>query len=258
VFVFLSKLLSPLVYPLGLALLLWVAGAILRRTGRERAGNRSLVAGAAVVLLASQPLVGATLLGSLESHAPAAPAASYPEVDAVVVLGGITASPKGPRLEVEVNEGFDRLLHGQRLLQAGRAPVLLLAGGGIRYLTGTSLPEAERMARLAAQMGLPRERLLLETRSRNTYENGLYAAQLLRERGWSRILLVTSASHMRRAEGVFRKQGLEVIAAPTDFDIVSRPFVPMRLMPDVTALQQTTRATKEYVGLFVYWLRGYL
>ena len=114
------------------------------------------------------------------------------------------------------------------------------------------------MAALATEYGVSADQMLLETRSRNTHENAVFVAQRLRQRGWQRVLLVTSASHMRRGVGVFERQGIDVIAAPTDFVVVDRPFSPMRLMPDVDALQASSRAFKEYVGIFVYWLRDYL
>jgi uncharacterized SAM-binding protein YcdF (DUF218 family) len=100
--------------------------------------------------------------------------------------------------------------------------------------------------------------MLLESRSRNTYENALFTARLLRERGWRRILLVTSASHMPRAVLLFRHQELQVVPASTDVQVVRRPFALVRLMPDVEALRKSTRAIKEYAGIAVYWLRGYL
>ena len=128
----------------------------------------------------------------------------------------------------------------------------------ISYLVGSELPEADRLAALAEEYGIAPEQLLLEDQSRNTYENGLFTARLLHERGWQRILLVTSASHMRRSVGVFERQGLEVTAAPTDFAVVEIPFSPLRLTPDVEALRASSRAVKEYVGIFVYWLRDYL
>ncbi len=257
-FVFLSKLLVPLVYPLGLAATLWVVGVVLHARGRTRPGQSCVLAGIVVAILFSNPLVGEALLGSLEDDFSPAPVDSYPVVDAIVVLGGMTAPPLPPRLQVEVGDAFDRLLHGMRLLRAGRASTLVLCGGVISYLVGSELSEAERLARLTLEYGIAPGRLLLEDKSRNTYENGLFTARRLRERGWQRILLVTSASHMRRGVGVFERQGLDVIAAPTDFVVVDKPFSPMRLMPDVEALRASSRAVKEYVGILVYWLRGYL
>ena len=257
-FVFLSKLLAPLVYPLGLAAVLWAIGGVLHRRGHPGTGQRIMFAGMALVLFFSNPFVGDALLGSLENDYPPAPAASYPQVDAIVILGGMTSPPRPPQLEVEVGDAFDRMLHGVRLLRAGRAPILVLTGGVIKYLTGSEMSEAERMAQLAVDYGVPAGQLLLEDASRNTYENGLFTARLLRARGWHRVLLVTSASHMRRSMGVFVGQGLDVIAAPTDYTVVDRPFSPMRLLPDVEALRASTRAIKEYVGLIVYWWRGYI
>lgn len=257
-FIFLSKLLAPLVYPLGVAATLWVVGIALHIRGKAWLGQRCVLAGVVVALCFSNPLVGEALLGSLENDYAPAPVDSYPVVDAIVVLGGMTAAPRPPRLHVEVGDAFDRLLHGLRLLRAGRAQALVLTGGVISYLAGSNMSEAERMAALATEYGVSADQMLLETRSRNTHENALFVAQRLRERGWQRVLLVTSASHMRRGVGVFERQGIDVIAAPTDFVVVDRPFSPMRLMPDVDALQASSRAFKEYVGIFVYWLRDYL
>jgi uncharacterized SAM-binding protein YcdF (DUF218 family) len=258
VFIFLSKLLAMLIYPLGLASVLWGTGLVLHLKGFRWLARRCVIAGIAVVLWFSNPLVSEALLGSLENDYAPAQVLSYPVVDAIVVLGGTTSPPLPPRLEVEVGDAFDRLLHGMRLLRAGKAPVMVLSGGVISYLTGSDLSEAARLASLAQEYGVGSEQLLLEEASRNTYENGLFTARLLQERNWRRILLVTSASHMSRSVAVFEKQGLEVIAAPTDFAVVDKPFSPMRLMPDVEALRASRRAIKEYVGICVYWLRGYL
>lgn len=257
-FVFLSKLLTPLVYPLGIATLLWVIGGVLHLKGQSRRGQRCVVAGIAILMFFSNPMVGEAFLGSLEDDYAPAPVDSYPVVDAIVVLGGMTSPPRPPQLHVEVGDAFDRLLHAMRLLRADRAPTLVLTGGVIKYLVGSEMSEAERLAELAVEYGVAAEQLLLEDQSRNTHENGLFVARLLRERNWEHILLVTSASHMRRSMRVFSRQGLHAIAAPTDFTVVDKPFSPMRLMPDVEALRASSRAAKEYIGLLVYWLRDYI
>ena len=257
-FLFLSKLLAPLVYPLGAAACLWAAAALLRWRGRTVGARRCLLAGIAVILAASNPMAAGLLLGSLESRHPPARVEEYPRADAIVVLGGSTLPPLRPRVEVEVNGSFDRLLHGLRLLRAGRAPRLILSGGAVPFLTGSSLPEAARMARLAAELGVEPGQLLLESRSRNTRENAVHTARLLEERGLKRVLLVTSARHMPRAAAVFRKAGVDLVPAPTDFRVVDKPFSPWRLLPDLEALDASTRAVKEYAGLVVYRLRGWL
>ncbi len=257
-FLLLSKLLAPLLYPLGVATVLWAAAAVLRWRGRTAGSRRALLGGVAVILAASNPMAADLLLGSLESRYPPAPVEDYPRVDAIVVLGGATQAPLPPRIEVEVNGSFDRLLHGLRLLRAGKAPGLILSGGAIAWLTGSSLPEAARMARLAAEYGVEPGQLLLESRSRNTRENAVHTARLMGERGLKRVLLVTSARHMPRAAGVFRKAGVDFVPAPTDFRVAAKPFSPWRLLPDVESLDASSRAVKEYAGLAVYRLRGWL
>ena len=257
-FVLLSKILSPLVYPLGQSLILWVASAVLYWRGQKRWSLRCGVAGAGIVLFFSQPLVGEWLLETLEDDFEAAPVESYPAVDAIVVLGGITAPPIPPRVSVDVQDGFDRLLHGVRLLKAERASVLVLSGGVISFLVGSDVAEAERLKALALEFGISDESLLLESESLNTHENAVFTVQLLRQRDLERIILVTSAFHMSRAVAVFKAEGLEVIAAPTDIRSVPRPMSVRRLMPDAEALRLSTIAVKEYVGWAVYWLRGWV
>lgn len=256
-FLFLSKLLAPLVYPLGAAAALWAAAGLLWWRGRGLAARRATIAGIGLVLAFSNTAIAEALLGSLEDDFPPAPVSSYPVADAIVVLGGSTGPAVPPRVSVEVGDAFDRLLQGMRLLRAGRAPRLVLSGGMITFLDGSDVPEAEQLATLAIEYGIDPGQLILESRSRNTHENGVYTAQRLREEGWTRILLVTSASHMRRAVAVFRRQGLVVVAASTDVQVVDRPFSVTRLLPDAEALRASSRACKEYVGLLVYWLRGW-
>lgn len=257
-FVFLSKLLSPLLYPLGLSALLWVAAAVLRWRGKERWAWRAGAAGVGVVLFFSNPLVGDALLATLEDDYPVVTVEEAPLAEAIVVLGGATVPPLGPRRAVEVTDAYDRLLHAIRLWRAGRAPVLVLSGGVITYLVGSDMTEAECLRVLARECGVPEAVMLLEPDSRNTRENALFTARLLRERGLHRVLLVTSASHMRRALGAFRRAGVEAFPAPTDVQVAPKPLAPSRLLPDVEALRASSRAAKEYAGLLVYWLRGWV
>ena len=210
------------------------------------------------VLVFSNPLVGGILLGALEDDFPVREIDDYPRVDAIVVLGGITSPPIPPRLSVDVGPGFDRLLHGMRLLRAGRASYLILSGGTIPLLTESEITEAVQMQSLAFEYGIAPEAILLEERSRNTYENAVFTRELLQERGLDRVLLVTSASHMRRAVAVFRSQGVKIVPAPTDVRIVSQRLSPGKFLPTLSGLEYSTIATKEYIGWAMYWLRGWI
>jgi uncharacterized SAM-binding protein YcdF (DUF218 family) len=99
--------------------------------------------------------------------------------------------------------------------------------------------------------------MLLERASRNTHENAVLTGKMLSSRGIERIILVTSAWHMRRAEAAFQQLGIEIIPAPTDFEAVPRPMSLRRLLPDATALLYSTKAIKEYLGLLFYKLVGW-
>ena len=109
-----------------------------------------------------------------------------------------------------------------------------------------------------AVMGVPGRAMLVESNSRNTHDNALYTAVVLNNKHVQRILLVTSAYHMRRAQPLFEKQGFEVIAAPTDYQrLVSSRVLPP-LLPTVDELSRSTIAIKEHVGYWVYRWRGWI
>ncbi len=257
-FVLIGKIFAPLAYPLGLAAGLWLLALLCRVFHRTHDARRLVLAGIFLVLYFSQPWVGDALLRSLEDDFPQKLAKDYQEADVIVVLGGAIGAPVPPRVEVDVGGAFDRLLFGMRLWRAGKAEHLILSGGVIESLVGSDITEAQRLRQLALEYGVHDGALVLEERARSTRENAFYTAPLLHERGWNRILLVTSACHMRRAIGVFERQGVDVIPAPTDLQAVQRPFSVGRFLPNAEALRASHRAVKEYVGITVYWLRGWL
>jgi len=132
---------------------------------------------------------------------------------------------------------------------------------------GSATP-AEDMAEILASLDVPPEAMIIEDRSRNTYENALYAKELLEERGISKILLVTSAMHMPRSVALFEAQGFEVTPLPVDYSVVENGsaenqnslFVAkiLNIIPNASNLALTTNALKEYLGTFIYQLQGWL
>jgi len=253
-----AKLLLPLIAPLGWSTGLWFLGAVLYWRGRRHGAVWCMVLGIALLLAMSSPLVGERLLGSLEREYPTVAVDASPTAEGIVVLGGVTVPPVAPRQEVEALGGIDRLLHGMRLYRAEKAPVLIFSGGVLTPLTGSSVSEAEQFLQLAIASGIDSAAVILEDRSRNTYENAHYVREILMAREWHRVLLVTSASHMRRAVAVFQAQGVDVIAAPTDVRVVDRDFSLWQLLPSVSGLEKSSIATKEYLGWWIYRLRGWI
>ncbi len=138
---------------------------------------------------------------------------------AIVVLGGGTESAMAPRTDVEVNSAGDRLIHAADLYHEGAAPLLILSGGKIDWMESIENSPASDMRKIMLKLGVPDDALILQPKSRNTYEDALYSAELLKEKGIKNIILVTSAMHMPRSVALFKKQGLEVIPSPTDFTV---------------------------------------
>ncbi|WP_017324199.1 YdcF family protein [Synechococcus sp. PCC 7336] len=264
VFLFLSKLLPLFVYPLGLG-----CGLVLVALGlmwkRPRMAAIALSVAFLTLWLSSTAPVSDGLVRSLERRQ--VPTGPLPTADAIVVLGGATKPSLPPRPGVDVGEAGDRVIYGAQLFREGKAPVILLSGGRIRWRNGGQLSatsEAEDMAQLMELMGVSRQALVLEPDSLNTYENATNIAVILEGRGIRQILLVTSALHVPRALSIFRHLGIEAIAAPTDFLVPDSPDSPsleqslLDILPDAERLAHTTRALKEYLGFAIYRLRGWL
>ncbi len=263
-FLFLSKLLPLLVYPLGLAcVLLGLALVWLRR--RPQWAATAIALALVLLLVGSNGWVATGVMRSLEWRY--RDTANLPQAEAIVVLGGSIQPQLPPRPWVEVKEEGDRVLHGARLYLAGQAPLLVFSGGRVTWGQGKMRSEAEDMAELAAALGVPASAMLIEPDSLNTFENAANTKALLADRGVERILLVTSAMHMPRALAIFKKQGFAATPAATDFHVVNDPLDPavttwqgrlLSLAPQAESLHYLTRALKEYIGIVIYWLKGWL
>ena len=253
---FLSKLLPLFVYPLGLGILLVLLAAL--ATWRGRRGGAAGLALLAVVFLwlPSTPVVSAWLMYSLESHFTPAPVESVPKGDAIVVLGGGIADIGRQGDSLDMDAAYDRLYHALALYRGGRAPLMVVSGGAAEG----RLSEAEVMDRLLREHGVPETAILRETKSRTTRENGVKTRELLESRGLSRIILVTSAYHMDRALGVFRRLDLNATPSATDHrvDLRTPEFPVLDWLPSAKALATSTTAIHEYIGMEGYRHRGWI
>ena len=245
----LEKTIALLIAPLGLALLLGVAGWLAvalrwRRTGLMWVGL------ALVWLYAwSTPWASEALQATLERQHPAVAVSALESAPVMVVLGGGVFAPAPPlRPWPDLGRAADRVWHAARLYHAGRAPRVVLSGGVDRRIGGLS--EAEAMRVFLLDLGVPAAAIQVETGSVNTRENAAQVARLLD--GWAvkRVLLVTSASHLPRATRLFERQGLEVIPVATDVEAVDSAWDVRKLLPDAAALNRSGEAFKEWVGLW--------
>jgi uncharacterized SAM-binding protein YcdF (DUF218 family) len=260
---FLSKFLPLFIYPLGLTFIL-MAIAIVIFWRYPKWSAISLIGALTILLLASNGWISQELARSLEWQY--LPTNEMPNAEAIVVLGGGVKPASYPRPWIELNEAGDRVIYGAKLYREGKAPWLILSGGRIDWKEGGS-SEAADMAELAQTMGVPSAAILQDPKSVNTYENAVNVRKILESKGIKgKVLLVTSALHIPRSMLIFKNQKIEAIPAPTDFLVTKgeleesqnwQMFL-LNLVPNAHSLDRTTKALKEYVGLIVYSLLGWL
>lgn len=250
-----SKLVAPLLSPLPLVFVGALGVALFGCRGRAR---RVLLGLLAILWLCSAGVVVDRALARQEAAFPPLALDGVPAADAVVVLGGMTERrpPHALTDRVEFNDTADRLLEGARLVRAGVAPRLVLSGGA-SDLAGRTPPESPLLADWLVAAGLlARDQIAVEAESRSTSENAERTAALAREFGWRRVILVTSALHMRRAEACFRRAGLEVVAYPADYLGERIELSLADFFPSEQSLYVMRRLLREWIGLAAYRLTG--
>lgn len=248
--VLLTRTIETLLLPPGGPLLLAAAGLALYWRGWLRA--RWLAGlGLALLYLCATPLVGTFLLRATESY----PALSTAQVrssgaEAIVVLGaGRSRGPEYGGGSVPSAYSLQRLRYAAYLHRLTGLPILASGGAPL----GEKFAEATLMAATLRQaFGI--DQVWMERGSRNTEENAVYSARLLKVRNIHRILLVTHAWHMARAVAAFKRAGLEVVAAPTGFATRDAPL-PLALLPSAEALRDSRLALHESLGALWYRLR---
>ena len=263
-FVYLSKLLPLFIYPLGLVALIIFVVLVVEK--RNRFPRGLLIVGLIILWLAGNRWVSYGLARSLEWQN--LPPEEFPSAEVIVLLGGGTEPGDPPRPMAEVNAAGDRLLYAAKLYQQGAAPVILVSGGNVDFSSDRNSTPAEEMTELLGLMGVPASAIWQQPESQNTYEDALYSAEILAENGIDEVILITSALHMPRSKALFEQQGITVIPAPTDFTVTEHSwrttFDPrlgefvIYVMPNASALNLTTNVLKEYIGMLVYSLRGWM
>lgn len=249
----LSKVLGFLGSPSNALLIAALAGMALMGTKtRPRAGFR-LTATALLLTVAFGILpFGRLLLLPLEQRFP--PSAPEPAPRGIVVLGGVIEPEAAGRPESGVNEAAERLTAVAGLARRYPDARILFSGGDDALLTpGPS--EAQLAGALLQSFGIPASRLMLEDHSRTTAENAAFSLQMAMPRPGERWLLVTSAWHMPRAVGAFRKAGFAVDPYPVDYRTPDTgAFIPFAAVS--IGLRRTDTAVHEWLGLLGYWITG--
>lgn len=253
-FFVLSKTAAFLFLPSNFLFALGLLGVVLLAT-RFRSAGLKLLVGSFVLLLALGFLpAGDFAMRALEQRFPPWDA-SRGAPDGVVVLGG-AISPGLSRVygSTQINDGAERVTVIPEL--ARRYPnARIVYSGGDASLLRTAGREADYLYPLLDSFGVPRQRVTLENKSRNTYENAVFTKDIVKPKPGERWLLVTSAFHMPRAIGCFRRAGFPVEAYPVDWH--TRPRLRLAPLDDLASgLGRLDAAAHEWLGLIAYRLRG--
>jgi uncharacterized SAM-binding protein YcdF (DUF218 family) len=241
----LSKTLDLLAAPLTWALLLLLSSAWGTYRMRRTLALSSLFAAFAVLYAFSSSTIANALVRALESPATTTMSGDAP-YDAVVVLGGLVG-PSSTLQSPDYGEAVDRLLAGYDIVRTDRARSILVT---------SDAKEAPTLARQLVLWGIAPERIVTDDESRNTHDNAVESARIIRGRGWTRILLVTSALHMPRAAGCFHAAGLTFDTLVVD-RLAPPPDAPESVGPRADTLNLSTMALREALGRAVYWAVGY-
>lgn len=238
-----------------------IATVVLIARERTRAAQRVLVATTCAFLLLSTTPVAYLLAWSLEH-----PYATVPDVHAfhpsiIVVLAGGAGEREGYRPIAELGgESWRRLWRAVEVYRGldGGVPILYSGGSGDPFHPVSH--EAALAKEYAITMGVPSEHFSIESESRTTYESGLAIRSLLDQ--WDpqavahRVLLVTSARHMRRSLAVLSYQGIVAIPIAADFSFGAMRWNILGFLPSASAFGSSVASIHEWVGIGVYALFG--
>jgi uncharacterized SAM-binding protein YcdF (DUF218 family) len=252
----LSKTLGVMALPTNFLIGLGVLGVLLCASRWAWLGRRLAVTAIGLLAICGFSPLGNLLLCPLESRFPPWNAASGAP-DGIIVLGGpIDADLSVAHDTPVVRSAADRIIAGAALARQYPNARFIFSGGSANLISNDAR-EADYAGTVFESLGIAKSRLIMERRSRNTYENAQFTAELVKPKPGERWLLVTSAYHMPRSIGLFRKAGFAVEAYPVDWRIG-------RGWSDVLALNTianegfglTDIGMREWMGLVAYRLTG--
>lgn len=255
-FFFLSKTLGVLLLPSNLLIGIGIVGLILLLTRFAALGRKLVIASVLLLTICGYSPVGNWLLYPLEARFPqwkqtgGAP-------DGVIVLGGAIDVNMSTVYGVPVFGGsVDRVIAAAGIARRYPDARILFSGGNTNLTGSDAAKEADLTAAVLESFGVPRSRLILERQSRNTYENAEFAKAMAAPKQGERWLLLTSAYHMPRSIGIFRKVGFEVEPYPVDWRTAGRDSRSMFSEFLIAGLSRVDTASREWLGLLAYWLTG--
>jgi uncharacterized SAM-binding protein YcdF (DUF218 family) len=252
----LSKTLGIMLLPTNFLIDLGLAGAVLLFTRLASLGRRLVTVSLVLLALFGFSPLSSLLLYPLESRFP-----PWDETrgapDGIVVLGGSIDPELSAAREVTVFKGsVDRIVAGAALAHRYPNARIVFSGGSANLVSGTSAREADYVVSVFERLGIAGNRLNMERGSRNTQENAEFSKALVAPKAGERWLLVTSAYHMPRSVGVFRKAGFAVEPYPVDWRLGGRDDLSTAHILATDGLTTIDVGFREWMGLVAYWISG--
>jgi uncharacterized SAM-binding protein YcdF (DUF218 family) len=254
-FFFLSKTLGIMLLPTNFLIGVGLLGTILLATRFASLGRKLAVASLVLLAICGFSPLGNWVLHPLESRFPPwDPTQGAP--DGIVVLGGsIDADLSVAHDKAAFTAAAGRLIEAATL--AHRYPnARIIFSGGSANLISADAREADYAAAIFENLGVSRARLTMERRSRNTQENAEFSKAIAAPKSGERWLLLTSAYHMPRSVGLFRKAGFAVEPYPVDWRTGKRADILAFSPIAVEGLERTDIGIREWIGLGAYWVTG--
>jgi uncharacterized SAM-binding protein YcdF (DUF218 family) len=254
-FFFLSKTIGVMLLPTNFLIGIGLLGVILLATRFASLGRKLMIGSFVVLAIAAFSPLGNWLLYPLESRFPPWDA-TRGAPDGIVVLGGsIDAELSAAHGEPVIRNAADRMIVAAALArQYPNARIIFSGGSG--NLISNEAREADYAGAVLDSLGIPKARLMMERRSRNTQENAEFSRAMAAPKPGERWLLVTSAYHMPRSVGLFRKAGFPVEAYPVDWRVGGRDGLFTVSNLALEGLWRTDAGMREWMGLIAYRATG--
>jgi uncharacterized SAM-binding protein YcdF (DUF218 family) len=245
--IYLHKILPTFVLPIMLVIIVILIGLVKNK-------KKLIYIAIGVLYIISTPIFSNNFFKLVESSEYRKPISAIDSADAIVVLSGM----------LEINEvrdsayvewgDPDRFFDGIALFKAGKAQKLIFTGGKMPW-DKTKKTEGDVLKEYAISNGIPSENILVTKNVENTAEEAVAVRGLMSPS--KRIILVTSAYHMYRAQLLFEKQGFEVIPYNVDFKVGGNSIITiLDFLPNVGNLQLTETGVRELLGKLYYLLKS--
>ena len=251
----LSKIIWLFMQPLSvlLVLCLFCVGAIY--LGWKILAITSVLMACFIILSCGFTTLGSVLLNPLEERFQR-PHKLPESIDGIIVLGGyMSGEINAARGGTELNSAGDRIVETMRLAKIYSKAKIVVSGGEGSYFN-KSKPDAESTRELFNAFQVDDGNVIYEAQSRNTIENAQMTRDLVKPEKGQNWLLITSAYHMPRSVGVFRKAGFDVIAWPVDYKTVPDTQFNFYFQNANEAFSRSSTAFHEWLGLVIYWWNG--